>query len=109
MDATAIKLPACTISLSQASDNSGIDSIMSESSLDASSFQFQEKVDKTNKSFIEYKIGKSTLERLKVEILQNMCHSRSLDGGGTREAMAAQLTNWVHSIPPEISRPTDVS
>ena len=99
VDATAIKLPACTISSPQASNSSDVESTISESSLDASDLQFQDKLDKTNKSFTEYKIGKSTLEHLKVEILQNMCYSRSLDDRGTREAMAAQLIEWVRSIP----------
>lgn len=106
--AAAIKLPARTTPSPQASDNSDVESIVSGSSLNAASLQFQDKIKKTNKSFTEYKIGKSTLEHLKVEILQRMCRLRSLDDGGTKEVMAAQLIDWVYFIPRGISRPANV-
>ncbi|KAF9647790.1 hypothetical protein BDM02DRAFT_3187692 [Thelephora ganbajun] len=106
-ETTPIELPACAASSSQTPDNSDFESIASESSLDASSLQFREKekIDKTNKLFIEHKIGKSTLKRLKVAILQTMCRSRSLDDGGTREALAMRLINWRESNIPRPREP----
>jgi len=57
----------------------------------------QEKAKKINKSFIEYKIGRSSLERSKAEVLKAMCRSRGLDDRGTKEDMVVRLTDWVGS------------
>ena len=110
MDATEINLPTCATPSIQTSDNSDTELVVAGSSLDASNLQLQDKIDKTSKSFAEYKIGKSTLERLKVELLQSMCRLRSLDDRGTKETMAAQLISWVYSAPlPEMKGCVDVT
>ena len=110
MDTTEINLPACATPSLQSSDSSDAELMASGSSLNTPSFQLQDKINKMNKSFTEYKIGKSTLKRSKVEILQSMCQLRSLDDKGTKETMAARLISWVYSIPLlEMNRCVDVT
>lgn len=99
MDPAPTESPAHAASTPQTSDDGDSESTASESSVDASNHQLQEKVNKAIKSFIEYRTGKSSLERLKAEVLKAMCHSKGLDEQGTREAMATRLTNWVRSGP----------
>lgn len=99
VDPVSIKLPARTASQHQeASDDGDSESTMSESSLNASNPQIQEKVEKANKAFVEYKIGEQSLGNLLAPVLKAMCHSRGLDSRGTKAEIAARLITWVYSI-----------
>lgn len=89
----------CVVSIPQTSDDGDDESIASTSSLDEFSLRFREKLEKANESFTEYRIGKSSLEHLKAEVLRSMCRSRGLDEQGTREDMVARLMDWVRSAP----------
>lgn len=97
---TPINLPPGAASPPRSSDDGDdIESITSESSHGASSFQLQEKIDKTNESFIKYRIGESSLGRSKAEILKAMCRLRNLDERGTKEDMITRLIDWVYFVP----------
>ena len=66
-----------------------------ESSGDEEDIKFQQKLEKSEASFTEYRIGESSLSNLKAAVLQAMCRTRGLEADGSKSDLAQSLIDWV--------------
>ena len=80
-------------------DNSDVDSTSHESSGDEEDIRFQEKLEKAEAAFTEYRIGEASLLNLRADVLQAMCRTRDLEIEGSKGDLAKSLIHWVRVIP----------
>ena len=71
-------------------------SIRPESDVDEANFQ--KKLEKADKAFVEHRTNGPSLERLGKSILQAMCEMRELGDYGTKSDLVDRLIHWVRII-----------
>ena len=59
-----------------------------ESSGDEEDIRFQQKVEKSETAFTEYRIGEASLSNLRADVLQAICRARDLEMDGSRSDLA---------------------
>ena len=65
---------------------------------DADEANFQKKLEKADKAFVEHRTNEPSLERLGKSILQAMCEMRELREYGTKSDLVDRLIHWVRNI-----------
>ena len=65
---------------------------------DAGEANFQKKLEKADKAFVEHRTNEPSLERLGKSILQAMCETRQLGEYGTKSDLVDRLIDWVRNI-----------
>ena len=71
---------------------------LDESSGDEEEVRFQEKLERSETAFAEYRIGEGSLSNLKADVLQAMCRARDLQANSSKGDLAKRLIHWVRVI-----------
>jgi hypothetical protein len=64
---------------------------------------------KVDQSFVEHRIGQSSLANSNAKVLQIMCNSRGLSVEGYRADLAARLVEWVFRSSPDLEGSANVT